>query len=127
MHAFFPEEIPEQARVFEIRSMFDHRVSAEMRKADRDFDFFEILVERAAEPADALFHLDLQTRPFALQMLDHAPRRGERQRVANERSGEERDADFREAVVAIIPRPAVERVHVFVSCRQARRWACRRR
>ena len=79
-----------------------------------------MFVERAAEAADALLHVNLQARAFAHQMLDDTPRGGERQRVPDESSGEECDADFREAVVAIAPRAAVERVHVFLfTCEHA--------
>ena len=61
----------------QIWRVLDDRVSAEMRQPERHFDFLEILVQRAAEPADALFHLDLQARAFAHQMFHHTPRRGE--------------------------------------------------
>ena len=79
-----------------------------------------MFVERAAETADAFFHVDLQARAFVHQMLDDTPCGGERERVSNEGSGEEGHTDFREAVVAIIPRAAVERVHVFLlACEHA--------
>ena len=77
VHALFAEMIPKQARVFEIRRVLDHRVGAEMRQADRHADFLEMRIQRAAKPANALFHFDLHTRSFAHQMLHHPPCCGE--------------------------------------------------
>ena len=113
VHAFFPEEIPEQTGVFEVRRVFDDGVGAEVRDADRHADVLEVRVERAAEAGDALGHVDLQARAFAHEVLDDRPCRGHRERVTDEGAGEEGNSHFRETVIAVIPCAAVQGVHVF--------------
>ena len=50
--------------------------------------------------------------PLSSSWSTHGPGGGEGERMADERAGEERDADLGDRVVAVLPRASVERVHV---------------
>ena len=56
----------------------------------------------------------LEIGPLLLELVEHRTRGRQRERVADERAGEERDADFGDRVVAVLPSASVERVQVLV-------------
>ena len=93
--------------------------------SSRDAALFEVSIERHG-PCSVVFSVSVRCNPGPafLQMIEDWLRGGKRERVADERAGEERHARLREGVVAVLPHAAVKRVHELGHCRPGCRSAC---
>src|SRR5262249_19289904 len=92
--------------------MLDHGKSAEASEAQWHLPLRKKIVERAAEPRNALRELELKPGSLLFKAIQNGPCGGHCQRVSDECPGEKRNAGFGEGFVAILPHPAVESIHV---------------
>ena len=71
----------------------------------------EEIVDGANHVLHSVAHALLQLRTFGLKIFQHRLYGSKSQGMTHESAGEKCDADFREGIIAEIPRSAVERVH----------------
>ena len=107
------EVIVEQAGVFQAGVGIQHPHAAEAGRFEGDAGGFEEGVEAVHEVPRLELHRLLQGRPDFLEFEEDGTGRGEGQGMADEGAGKKGDAHFGHGIVAVLPRSAIEGIHVF--------------
>ena len=118
MNALFAQVVVEEAAETEIRREAEIENARKILDVRRHIILRKNFVESPNQCAGSFAELLLEAGALLLEILEDCLHRSERQRVANERPCKESDAHRRIGIVAELPHPSVERIHVLSFARE---------